>query len=223
MKASHSGDSKLHVSMFGGEDDALFDEAGALTGEGAVVLSEPFAEVCSGRWAFTVLAHRPQVAAFGAGCPLPAGEEEPVVQVGRAELYGEASVSNGNFFFGGCFPKGAPVGLEEIGVSRLRPPERIECRALEYSPETTDGDGERFGGRSWIEFADYAVVEEPFGVGSALTKTARQGGQSPANNVKGPAPLTGDVLDGQQCPEEIGLKILHFVNHQSETCSGFPH
>lgn len=103
-EGAHSGDGKLHVAMFGSEDNALIDEAGSLAGEGAVVLTQPSAEVCRGRGAFTGLAHRQQVAAFGAGCPLPAGDEEPVVQVGRADLYSEASVSNGDFFFGGCFP-----------------------------------------------------------------------------------------------------------------------
>ncbi len=39
-EGAHPGERKLHMSMFGGEDDAFFDEAGSLTGEGAVVLAQ---------------------------------------------------------------------------------------------------------------------------------------------------------------------------------------
>lgn len=96
MKGARSGDSKLSVSASVGENDPLFDEAGSLTCEGALVLNQPPAQVGRGREAFTVLAHRQQVTAFGAGCPLARGDENPMVQVGRAELYGEASVYNGS-------------------------------------------------------------------------------------------------------------------------------
>jgi hypothetical protein len=73
-EGAHPGGSKFHVSMFGGEHNAFFNEAGSLTCEGAVVLTKPSAQVCRGRGAFTVLAHRQQVAAFGPGRPFASGD-----------------------------------------------------------------------------------------------------------------------------------------------------